>query len=66
MKRTRPKGERRMTMRVMDDELARALIWYNRPKNRLTVTGGEGCTEMFFEYLDRLDIDPQYLLGYRQ
>lgn len=55
-----------MTMRVMDDELARALIWYNRPKNRLTVTGGEGCTEMFFEYLDRLDIDPQYLLGYRQ
>ena len=65
LRQERQKGERRMTVKRFRDLNVRGLLWYNRRKDTLSVTGGNGTAKMFFEYFDRLGIDPQMLLGHR-
>ena len=40
------------------------LVKYDRAHNRLTVMGHLGATAEIFLYVERLEIDPQHLLGY--
>lgn len=64
LERARPKGEKKRTAKTLSDKLVRTIIWYNRRKDEMSVTGGDGCTELFFRYFDRLKIDPKLLLGH--
>ena len=65
LKDRKPKGERRQTVKTLADIHMNTLVWYNREKDRMTITGKPGDTKLIFGYLDRLGIDPKYMLTYR-
>ncbi len=59
----KPKGERRQTIKALADVHLNTLVWYDRRKDRMTITGRPGDAELVFTYVDRLEIDPAYLLS---
>ena len=65
LRTTKPSGERRRTVKSLDDIHANTIVKYDRCHDRLSIMGGPGATGDVFSIVDRLEIDPQLLLGYR-
>jgi hypothetical protein len=61
----KPKGERARTVKVLADLHANTLIRYDRSHDRMTVMGHPGATTDVFTLLERLSVDPLFLLGHR-
>ncbi len=64
LEETRPSGERRRTMKALADIHLNTIVKYDRAHDRLSVMGSPGATGDFFTLVDRLQIDPQHLLGH--
>ena len=65
LRTTKPSGERRRTVKSLADIHANTIVKYDRCHDRLSIMGGPGATGDVFSIVDRLEIDPQLLLGYR-
>lgn len=64
LERTRESGDCRRTVKSLADIHANTIVKYDRCHDRLSIMGGSGATGDVFSILDRLEIDPQLLLGY--
>ena len=64
LKETKPPGERRRTVKVLADMHMNTIVKYDRRNDRLSVMGNPGATQDVFALVDRLNIDPQHLMGY--
>ncbi len=62
LRETKTKGEPKKTVKSLVDIHQNALVWYDRRKDRMSITGGPGDTEAIFDLADRLKIPPEYLL----
>lgn len=54
------KGERRMTMEMLGDQLIGCRVGFDRSGSRIFFSGDRESKEMFFEAVDRLGIDLRY------
>ena len=61
---TKPKGERRATVKALADIHMNALVWYDRRKDRMSVTGVPGDTSRIFALAERLRVPPEKLLTF--
>lgn len=61
---TREKGDRKRTVKALADIHLNTLVWYDRRKDRMSVTGRAGDTAKIFGYADRLRVPPEYLLTF--
>lgn len=64
LKETKPPDERRRTIKVLADMHMNTLVKYDRRHDRLSIIGNPGATQDIFGLMERLQIDPQHLLGY--
>lgn len=61
---TKPPGERCRTVKVLADIHMNTIVKYDRRHDRLSVMGNPSATQDVFALIDRLDINPQHLMGY--
>lgn len=59
-KRGHQKGERRMTMEMLGDQLVGCRVGFDRSENRIFFSGDRESKALFFEAVDRLGIDLRY------
>ncbi len=64
LEETRPAGEQRRTVKTLADIHMNTIVKYDRAHDRLSVMGKPGATSDIFGLVERLQIDPQHLLGY--
>lgn len=64
LRKKKPKQAVKRTMKILADEHLNTLVKYDRAHDRLTVMGPPGATAEIFQYVERLEINPQHLLGY--
>ena len=64
LKRTTPKGKKTLTMKSISDRKAGTVLRYHRERDGVTILGEPGDQEFIFGILERLDIEPDLLLGY--
>ena len=55
-------GERSKTIKTLADIHQNTLVWYDRRKDMMSITGSPGDTDAIFDLADRLKIPPEYLL----
>ena len=64
LKRTTPRGKKALTMKSISDRKAGTVLRYHRERDGVTILGEPGDQEFIFGILERLDIEPDLLLGY--
>lgn len=64
LKDAKPKGERRQTVKALADIHMNTLVWYDRRRDRMSITGRPGDTARIFACAERLKIPPEYLLTF--
>ena len=64
LKETKPPGERHRTVKVLSDIHMNTIVKYDRRQDRLSAMGNPGATQDVFALVDRLNIEPQHLMGY--
>jgi len=64
LKKKKEKGEGRQTIKALSDIHTNTLIWYDRRRDKMRITGKKGDTAQIFKFIERLEIDPKYMLTY--
>ena len=65
LKITKQPGERRRTVKTMADVHVNTIVKYDRVHDRMSIMGRPGASKDVFDILERLGIEPNYLLEYQ-